>query len=520
MKTLNQSKPARIQRTGRLTWLPITITTLIAFSMSVMAAPAKQSFNDGTITSAVKSDLHFEMTVFPNNLDVSTSQGIVTLSGSVNDILDKRRAIKIAESVRGVLGVIDRIIVTPESRPNDDIRKDILTALLNDPATESYQVSASVKDAVVTLTGTVGSKAESQLAQQVAESVKGVKDIHNDLVINYAGKRTDGEITADIQAVLHWDIWVTGYPIQIVVKDGQVTLTGTVGSVTEKSRVNSDAWVNGVLAVNDNGLKVEPTARDQLRRRNINAGRTDDEIKSALLASLRADPRVARYTQDINLTVENGVAILDGAVGDLKAKSAAGLDARNIVGVSWTENELSVRPTVNLPSDVDTQKGLNAVLRWDPLLEGARIEVAVFSHVAYLNGSVDSFEQKAEAQDDAARTKGVVEVLNHLKIEREPNLFWYNQPYYDLEAFGPPLDFNTIGSPPPKSDARIKKDIEHAFFWSPFVHRNDITVTVRYGVAKLTGTVGTWIGYAEADQDAREGGALEVINRLKVHGVE
>ena len=459
MKTLNQNKQIEhtTQSIGPSTLRPVAVAFLIALLTSANAASAKQMFTDSAINSAVDLDLHFEMTVFPNYLDVSTSQGIVTLDGSVNDILAKRRAVKIAESVRGVLGVIDQITVKPESRPNEDIRKDILTALLNDPATESYKVSASVNDAVVTLSGTVGSMAERKLAEQLAEGVRGVKDVHNVLVVNYAGQRTDREIAADIQAVLHWDIWVTGYPVQVGVKDGNVTLTGTVGSVVEKSRATSDAWVNGVLTVDDSGLKVEPTAREHMRRKNENAVQPDNEVKNALQASLRADPRVSHYADMINVTVEDGVAILDGAVGDLKAKSAAGEDARDIVGVSWVDNELSVRPTANLPDDTDTGKGLNAALQWDPLLEGTQIEAAVFSHVAYLNGSVDSIEQKAEAQDDASRTKGVVEVRSHLKIESEPDIFFYNQPYYDFVVFGPP---------PPKSDAQIKKDIESAFFWT------------------------------------------------------
>ena len=53
-------------------------------------------------------------------------------------------------------------------------------------------------------------------------------------------------------------------------------------------------------------------------------------------------------------------------------------------------------------------------------------------------------------------------------------------------------------------------------FWSPFVDRDDIEVTVHGGVATLTGTVGTWIGYGEADKDARKSGAGDVINRIEV----
>ncbi len=494
--------------------LAVALAVLMTFTAPLSAAPVRQSFNDSAVTSAVKSDLRSDEGILLNSVDVSTSQGIVTLSGSVDNILAKRLAVNIAGSVRGVLDVIDRINITPVSRPDEDIRKDILTALLNDPATDSYQVAATVKDSVVTLTGTVGSQAESRLAQRIAEGVTGVKDVSNNLAINYSQKRTDTEIAADIQAVLHWDVWVVGYPIQVAVKDGHVTLSGTVGSVVEKSRVDSDAWVNGTLSVDDNGLKVEPLARDKMQRKREEAVWSDGEIKKALEASLRTDPRVSQHLPSV--TVEEGVVILAGPVEDLKAKNAAGRDARDIVGVSRVDNELSVRPMLNLPSDADAQKGLQAALHWDPLLPGFQIEAAVINHIAYLNGVVDTTMQRAEAQDIASRTKGVIEVRNHLKIEYMPGIFFYNQPYYDFETFGPPYDFETFGPLPFPSDGQIKKDIERAFFWSPFVRRNDIAVTVDNGVAKLTGTVGTWIGYYEADQDARKGGAKEVINQLKV----
>jgi osmotically-inducible protein OsmY len=149
------------------------------------------------------------------------------------------------------------------------------------------------------------------------------------------------------------------------------------------------------------------------------------------------------------------------------------------------------------------------------------INVAVMDHLAYLSGSVASNYQKGEAQDVASRTKGVISVLNHLKVEPEfalsyyawPDYLGYGWPYYDQspyyisEVFGPQAFL---------SDEQIKKSIEDAFFWSPFVHSKDIKVAVDGGVATLTGSVGTWIGRGEADKDARRSGATTVLNRVKV----
>ncbi|HJX51445.1 MAG TPA: BON domain-containing protein, partial [Polyangia bacterium] len=95
----------------------------------LQAASTKREITDSGITAAVEGGLAFEKGVFPSAVDVSTSQGIVTLSGSVNNLLAKERAIKMAESIRGVRGVIDRTTVTPVSRSDADTRKDIQAAL-------------------------------------------------------------------------------------------------------------------------------------------------------------------------------------------------------------------------------------------------------------------------------------------------------------------------------------------------------------------------------------------------------
>jgi osmotically-inducible protein OsmY len=485
--------------------LVIACAALAVLAARMNAAPAKQTFTDRPITAAVSSDLHFDRLLQPYSLGVTTSQGFVTLSGSVDNLFVRRRAVKIAESVRGVRGVIDHISVMPESRPDEDIRKDILMALLNDPATDAYQVAATVKDGVVTLTGKVGAWAEAQLAQYLAEGVRGVRDIRNDLLIDYVDRRTDAEIAADVQAALNWDIWVHDYPIRAAVKDGQVTLSGTVGSAMQKFRADVDAWVRGVQSVQDSDLKVDPAAPDKLERRRKAAVLSDAAIRGAVMAALRQDPRASRYA--INVIVEDGIVILEGAVGYEKARTAAQQDARYIVGVESVDNELTVRPEMTLPADADAQKALKAALDWDPTLDGTHIKVAVVNHVAYLSGTVEYPGQEAEAWDVAGRTKGVILVRNHLTYGPEMGYFYYNPPYYDFEAFGPP---------PLKSNAQLKHDIERSFFWSPFVHRDDIKVTVDNGVVTLTGTVGSWIGYGEADRDARKSGAVAVINRLTV----
>jgi len=471
---------------------------------------------DSGINSAVEDGLRSEKGVFPNDVDVSTSQGIVTLSGSAGNILAKERAAKIAESFRGVRGVIDLTIVAPESRPDVDIQRDAMTALQQDPATESYKVVVSVQGAIATLTGSTGSYAERQLAARIVEGIKGIKGVRNDVSINYLATRTDSEITADVKARLQWDIWINGDLINATVKDGNVTLTGSAGSVLSRSRALEDAWLNGVMSVDASAVKIEPSPKTDAHQSLQYSIRSDSEVQLAVQTALRLDPRVSAFSPDV--TVEGGVVILAGSVGDLKARTSAGQDARNTVSVWRVENLLKVRPKQR-PTDPEMQTELKAALLWDPQLDSSTIDVAVINRVAYLSGSVESSFENGEAQEVASRIKGVVIVHNHLVIEPDftvTSTGWPFYSYYGYPFYNEPYVTEISGPRPYPSDAQIQKRITDAFFWSPFVHFDDVKVTVNGGVAILTGTVGTSIGWGEAEKDAHKSGASEVLNHIEV----
>jgi osmotically-inducible protein OsmY len=327
------------------------------------------------------------------------------------------------------------------------------------------------------------------------------------------------QIAADVKARLQWDVWINGDQISSAVKDGKVTLTGTVGSALGKSRAFDDAWVNGVMSVDDSSMKVEPSVRDGDQRQLKYVMRSDSEIKQAVQAALGLDPRVAAFSPGVN--VESGIVILGGTVGNLKAKTSAEQDVRNTAGVLGIENLLKVRPN-SQSTDAEMKEQMKAVLLWDPLLDSSTINVAVIRscRLPFRFSGIELSKGRSRRCCFADEGCGLG-VLNHLKVEPEfavsyyawPDYLGYGWPYYDQspyyisEVFGPQAFL---------SDGLIKRNIEDGFFWSPFVHSKDIKVSVDGGVATLTGTVGTWISWGEADRDARRSGATTVLNRVKV----
>jgi osmotically-inducible protein OsmY len=463
----------------------VTITILGVFSTSLQA----RQIDDRDITMAVERELFGNAGVSYHFIDVNTDEGIVTLTGSVDNILAKDRATKIAETLRGVRSVVNRIKVKPIIRPDKEIRRDIERALLNDPATDSYEIKVKVRKALVTLTGTVESWQEKHLCTQVTKGVKGVKGVENEVAVAPKTVRPDTEIKPEIEQALRSDVWVDSAFIDVKVKDGAVTLSGSVGSAAEKSQAFEGAWVAGVKSVDSTKLEVKWWLRDEMRRGEEYVTKTDKEIEKAVKEAFFYDPRVFSFNPSVY--VENGVVTLTGVVDNLRAKKAAEQDAKNTLGVWRVKNYLRVRPAT-LPSDAELEKAVKRALLLDPVVEKYQVNVSVVNGKVYLYGVVDSFYEQVRAENVASRVKGVVEVQNNLNVASD----W--------------------SSEPKKSDWEIRQDIRDELWWSPYVDSYEVTVTVEDGVATLTGTVDSWREWWAASNNAYDGGAVRVHNYLKV----
>jgi BON domain len=72
-------------------------------------------------------------------------------------------------------------------RPDDRIREDINERLTDHPQVDATEIDVQVKNCEVTLTGTVDDRNAKRLAEEIAERVSGVKDVHNQLRVQPQG---------------------------------------------------------------------------------------------------------------------------------------------------------------------------------------------------------------------------------------------------------------------------------------------------------------------------------------------
>ena len=462
---------------------------VLTFILVLFGSPAlmAESIEDEDISRAVETELVLDEAVPAHLIDVETIRGVVTLSGSVSNVLARRRAEEVAGSIKGVRSIVNDIDVKPIARSDEAVARDVEAALLEDPAADSYEVDVSVNSGLVRLSGTVQSWQENQLAEKVALGVKGVTEVDNDLIIEYETKRSDYEIKKDVESRLKWDKWIEHALIDVKVNNGEVSLSGTVGTPQQRRRARSDAWVTGVDKVEDS-LKVRTWARSSLERTSPVGLRSDAEIAKAVKDAFVYDPRVVSFNIDVE--VDYGVVTLSGIVEDLAAKRAAKETAQNTVGALRVKNHLKVRPPEVPSNDVLEQRVSNSLSR-NPYVEIYEVDVDAANGLIYLSGDVTTSFEKEEAARVAEKVKGVVAVQNNIDYNRQWE--W-------------------------KTDWNIAEDVRDQMWWSPYVEEEQVSVTVENGIVTLRGKVDSWSEFHYAEDNAYEGGAKDVINKLRVKG--
>lgn len=149
---------------------------------------ASNYMGDSAVTAKVKSALVGAKDINSNDISVQTNNGVVTLSGFVNDQTQAERAVSVTKGVDGVSSVSDKLHVKENSNGSAKtyagdtaITSEVKAKLLADSIVPSRKVKVVTTDGIVQLSGTVDNSREASRAESVAKAVDGVKSVKNDL---------------------------------------------------------------------------------------------------------------------------------------------------------------------------------------------------------------------------------------------------------------------------------------------------------------------------------------------------
>jgi osmotically-inducible protein OsmY len=210
------------------------------------------------------------------------------------------------------------------------VRQDILDEVRHDVRIDATNLLVDVTDGVVHLRGTVPTYFQKITAGADAQRIKGVRDVHNDLVVTLIAPWTDAEIADTVRANLARDVRITNpADIHVAVANGVVTLTGPVGTYSQRSDAEDDSWTApGVVNVVNNITVVPPVVRN------------DDAIANDVRSALTTDPAVD--ARNITVLALKGTVYLRGSVPTYYQIRQAADDAWGIAGVLNVVNELGV----------------------------------------------------------------------------------------------------------------------------------------------------------------------------------
>jgi osmotically-inducible protein OsmY len=151
-------------------------------------------------------------------IKTETTAGKVHLTGTVDSDIDRDLASELAKGIDGVVSVDNDLVVKSGSRAaphagtanstasskNGTADKNggrpfgvwvddatttamVKSKLLADPHIKGTKIDVDTRGDVVTLSGTVGSKEQKELAEQIAKNTGDVKQVRNQLVVGSTG---------------------------------------------------------------------------------------------------------------------------------------------------------------------------------------------------------------------------------------------------------------------------------------------------------------------------------------------
>lgn len=215
--------------------------------------------------------------------------------------------------------------------------------------------------------------------------------------------KTDLQIQQDVLHELAWDGRVAPTEVGIAVDNSVVTLTGTVSSWAKRAAAEEAAHrVSGVLDV----------ANDLAVRLPDGVARTDSELAAAVRQQMVWDVFVPE--ERIQTTVSDGVVILRGTVEHAWERDDAVRVIGRLAGVRAIENHIRISHGEVSPSELRT--AIHAALERRAAREANRIEVSVDQGRVTLTGTVQSWSERVAAVGAARGTRGVAQVVDHLRI--------------------------------------------------------------------------------------------------------
>ncbi len=226
--------------------------------------PMQASEADSKIESSAKNSYNFKTYLKDDSIKVSSSNGVVTLTGTVARDYHKTLAEETVAGLPGVKNVDNRLTLVgdqPSEHSDAWITMKVKAVLAFHKNVSATDTEVKTDNGIVTLSGKADSEAQKQLTAEYAKDVDGVTEVRNELIASKAGKPAhrsvgtkvdDTSITAQVKTALLFHKSTHALATKVVTRDGVVTLHGQANNAAERDLVTKlTEDVHGVTHVNN-----------------------------------------------------------------------------------------------------------------------------------------------------------------------------------------------------------------------------------------------------------------------------
>jgi osmotically-inducible protein OsmY len=214
---------------------------------------------DRVIQEDVLKALEWEPSVDATRIGVTVRDGVVTLQGIVRSFFEKTTADRVTRHVIGVRAVANDVIVNFDGlapRSDSSIALAIANVLSWNSAIPPEAIKATVSDGWVTLNGKVDWQYQRTAAERSIEHLLGVRGITNAVLVKPHVNAID--VTAKIESAFKRSAEVDASRVKVEARNGEITLTGTVRSLSERREAERAAWSAPGVTLVDDRLAVSP----------------------------------------------------------------------------------------------------------------------------------------------------------------------------------------------------------------------------------------------------------------------
>jgi osmotically-inducible protein OsmY len=214
--------------------------------------------------------------------------------------------------------------------------------------------------------------------------------------------KNNKNLANDVAAAIKWEPLMNDTEIHVTAINGVVTLTGVVDGYLKKCKAEDIAKrIIGVKAVVEH---IEVKVDNDYEK-------SDNTIALEIINALKADVLVPH--DRINVRVENGWVTLEGDLPWNFQKQAAFAVIRPLEGIKVFTNDIRIQPE---SLDEIEQGAIQRALRRSSSMDDQDIHVYVNENHVTLNGVVNSYFQKDEAERIAWSAPGIATLKNELSI--------------------------------------------------------------------------------------------------------